>query len=79
MPRLKEEYSYISTPPLGLHGLFYIELYLQPLKARADSVAPPAMLLFPTAGNYKAVCRYPRFTYSTHHDCVNPETCWAKV
>jgi hypothetical protein len=22
VPRLKKEYSYTSTPPLGLHGLF---------------------------------------------------------
>jgi len=27
-PRLKKEYSYISTPPLGLRDLFYGELYL---------------------------------------------------
>ena len=26
--RLKKEYSYTSTPPRGLHGLFYGELYL---------------------------------------------------
>jgi len=26
-PRLKKEYSYISTPPLGLRGLFYGDLY----------------------------------------------------
>jgi hypothetical protein len=25
-PRLKEEYSYISTPPLGFLGLFEFEL-----------------------------------------------------
>ena len=29
-PRLKEEYSYISTPPLGLRGLFKGEMYLYP-------------------------------------------------
>ena len=27
-PRLKEEYSYTSTPPLGLHGLFWGELHI---------------------------------------------------
>jgi len=27
-PRLKKEYSYISTPPLGLRGLFKGEFYL---------------------------------------------------
>ena len=27
-PRLKKEYSHTSTPPLGLRGLFYSELYL---------------------------------------------------
>ena len=27
-PRLKKEESYISTPPLGLRGLFLGELYL---------------------------------------------------
>ena len=27
-PRLKEEYSYASTPPLGLRGLFWGDLYL---------------------------------------------------
>ena len=27
-PRLKKEYSYTSTPPLGRQGLFYGELYL---------------------------------------------------
>jgi len=27
-PRLKKEKSYISTPPLGLRGLFWGELYL---------------------------------------------------
>jgi hypothetical protein len=27
-PRLKKEYSYTSTPPLGLRGLFYAELTL---------------------------------------------------
>ena len=27
-PRLKKEYSYTSTPPLGLLGLFYGEIYL---------------------------------------------------
>jgi hypothetical protein len=27
VPGLKKEYSYISTPPLGLRGLFYGELY----------------------------------------------------
>ena len=27
-PRLKKEYSYISTPPLGLRALFKGELYL---------------------------------------------------
>jgi membrane associated rhomboid family serine protease len=27
-PRLKKEYSYTSTPPLGLRGLFYGKLYL---------------------------------------------------
>ena len=27
-PRLKKEYSYTSTPPLGLRGLFWGELYL---------------------------------------------------
>jgi len=26
-PRLKEEYGYASTPPLGLRGLFYGELF----------------------------------------------------
>jgi hypothetical protein len=26
-PRLKKEYSYTSTPPLGLRGLFWGELY----------------------------------------------------
>ena len=26
-PRLKKEYSYTSTPPLGLHGLLYGELF----------------------------------------------------
>ena len=28
VPRLKKEYSYTSTPPLGLRGLLYCELYL---------------------------------------------------
>ena len=28
VPRLKKEYSYTSTPPLGLHGLFLGDLYL---------------------------------------------------
>jgi hypothetical protein len=27
-PRLKKEYSYTSTPPLGLHGLLQGDLYL---------------------------------------------------
>jgi len=27
-PRLKKELSYTSTPPLGLHGLLYGDLYL---------------------------------------------------
>jgi hypothetical protein len=27
-PRLKKEKSYTSTPPLGLRGLFKVELYL---------------------------------------------------
>jgi len=27
-PKLKKEYSYTSTPPLALHGLFQGELYL---------------------------------------------------
>jgi len=27
-PRLKKEYGYTSTPPLGFHGLFYDELYV---------------------------------------------------
>ena len=27
-PRLKKEYSYVSTPPLGLHGLLEGEIYL---------------------------------------------------
>jgi hypothetical protein len=27
-PRLKEEKSYTSTPPMGLRGLFYGEMYL---------------------------------------------------
>jgi hypothetical protein len=27
-PKLMKEYSYTSTPPLGLRGLFYGELYL---------------------------------------------------
>jgi hypothetical protein len=27
-PRLKKEYGYTSTPPLGLRGLFWGELYL---------------------------------------------------
>jgi len=27
-PRLVKEYSYTCTPPLGLRGLFYGELYL---------------------------------------------------
>ena len=27
-PRLKKEYSYYLTPPLGLHGLLYGERYL---------------------------------------------------
>jgi hypothetical protein len=27
-PRLRKEYSYTSTPPLGLHSLFQSELYL---------------------------------------------------
>jgi len=27
-PSLKKEYSYITTPPLGLRGLFWGELYL---------------------------------------------------
>ena len=26
-PRLKKEYSYTCTPPLGLHGLFWYELF----------------------------------------------------
>ena len=29
--RLNKEYSYTSTNPLGLHGLFQGELYLYPL------------------------------------------------
>jgi len=32
-PRLKKEYSYISTPTLGLRDLFYVELYLTMLQA----------------------------------------------
>ena len=28
VPRLKKEYSYTSTPPLDLHGLFWGELYI---------------------------------------------------
>jgi hypothetical protein len=28
-PRLKKEYSYTSTPPLDLRGLFYGEIYLK--------------------------------------------------
>jgi hypothetical protein len=28
-PRVKKEYSYTSIPHLGLHGLFYGELYLR--------------------------------------------------
>ena len=27
-PRLKKEYSYTFTPPLGLRGLFWGDLYL---------------------------------------------------
>ena len=27
-PRLKKEYSYTSTPPLGLRGLFWVTLYV---------------------------------------------------
>jgi hypothetical protein len=27
-PFLRKEYSYTSTSPMGLHGLFYGELYL---------------------------------------------------
>jgi len=33
-PRLKKEWSYTSTPSLGLCGLFYSELYLYPLHNR---------------------------------------------
>jgi len=28
VPRLKKEYSYISTPLIGLHGLLLGEIYL---------------------------------------------------
>jgi len=31
-PRLKKEYSYTTTPPLGRHGVFYDEFYLSHLK-----------------------------------------------
>jgi len=34
-PRLKKKYSYTSTPPLGLRGLFYDELYLYLYRVRA--------------------------------------------
>jgi len=27
-PKLQKEQSYTSTPPLGLHSLFYSEIYL---------------------------------------------------
>jgi hypothetical protein len=27
-PRLKEEYTYTTTPPMGRHGVFYDEFYL---------------------------------------------------
>ena len=34
MPRLKKEYSDTPTPHLGLHGLFYGEMYLLYLTKR---------------------------------------------
>jgi hypothetical protein len=36
VPRLKKEQSYTSTPPLGLHGLFLVELYLFPAAERSS-------------------------------------------
>ena len=32
-PRLKKDYSYTSTPPVGLRGLFNDELYLYLLQS----------------------------------------------
>ena len=32
-PRLKKEYSYTATPPLGLRGPLWDELYLYQVKA----------------------------------------------
>ena len=36
--RLKKEYSYTSTPPLGLHGLFWGDLYLYIIGKHTDGI-----------------------------------------
>jgi hypothetical protein len=37
-PRLKKDYSYASTPSLGLRGLFYEELYLLDILADCKTI-----------------------------------------
>ena len=37
-PKLKNEYSYTSTPSLGLRGLFYGEVYVLPLPLPPDDM-----------------------------------------
>jgi hypothetical protein len=45
-PRLKKEYSYTSTPPLGLHGRIQSELYLLPkIHYRVHKTLPLAHIL----------------------------------
>ena len=48
-PRLKKEYSYISTPPLGLRGLFEGELYAYLLHAPGETTNKCTYKQFSTA------------------------------
>ena len=86
-PMLKKEYSYTSTPPLGLRGLFWGELYLFTIfNKRAvlrlpfySNAAFQRILLLHTANSriFK-LCRAPdgnfqpiKTTYITYPQCVD--------
>jgi len=78
-PRLKKEYIYSSTPRLGLHGLFWGELYLLPVSGTdwlVNGIWPCAVggrrltrLCHGTADMFNSVCYVSGFVSRTQH-CV---------
>jgi len=82
-PRLKEEYNNTSTPPLGLRGLFYGDVYLYfyftlpaaMVRRGSANVAPRTLNL--STGVLRGYSRFPAVVTQSTEPPVGTE--WAPV